>query len=52
MFGNDKETIESLMLQLDGMDDGWWVYVKKVVIWGLLYTIVVKCINEATLNSS
>ena len=35
------------MLQLDEMDDKWWVCAKKVVIWGLLNTIVVKFIPEA-----
>ena len=38
------------MLQLDGMDDKWWVCVKKVVIWGLLNIIVVKFILEVTLD--
>ena len=40
------------MLQLDGMDDRGWVRVRKVVIWGLLNTIIVKFIPEATLDSS
>ena len=41
------------MLQLDGMDDRWWVCKKKkkVVIWGLLNTIIVKFIPETTLDS-
>ena len=40
------------MLQVDGMDYRLWVCVKKVVIWGLLNTIIVKFILEVTLDGS